>query len=101
VELLAFLVDAQYADVAHVVVTAGVHAAGDVDCDVADVTQALEIIEAALNGFSHGNGLGIGQRAVVTAGATDDVVEQASIGRGQGFFPAGTIQIIEVFEPDI
>ena len=44
VELLTFLVDAEDADMAHMVVTAGVHAAGDVQVDIADVEQVVEIL---------------------------------------------------------
>ena len=45
VPLLIILVDAEDADVGHVVVAAGVHAAGDVERDVADVEQVVEIVE--------------------------------------------------------
>src|SRR2546430_9721183 len=43
VPLLAVLVDAEDADVADVVMAAGVHAAGHLDLDVAQVVQVVEI----------------------------------------------------------
>ena len=46
VPLLAVLVDAEDADVADVVVAAGIHAAGDVEVELADVVQVVEVVEA-------------------------------------------------------
>src|SRR5690606_19742262 len=73
VELLALLVHAEDADVADVVVAAGVHAAGDVEVEVADVEQVVQVVEAALDGFGHRDRLGVGQGAEVAARAADDV----------------------------
>src|SRR5574337_2044883 len=81
VPLLAILVDAEDADVADVVVAAGVHAAGDVDVDVADVVQVVEVIEALLDRLRDRNALRIGERAEVAAGAADDVGQQADVRR--------------------
>src|SRR5438067_5834904 len=83
VPLLAVLVDAEDADVADVVVAAGVHAAGDVEVEIADVVQVVEVVEATLNRFGNRNRLGVGERAEVAAWAADDVGEQADVGRGQ------------------
>ncbi len=47
VPLAAVLVDAEDADVADVVVAAGVHAAGDVQAKLADVVQVVEVLSAA------------------------------------------------------
>src|SRR5947199_5878269 len=44
--LLAFLVDAEDADMADMVMAAGIDAAGDVDEQLADIVLALEIGEA-------------------------------------------------------
>src|SRR5690606_26727610 len=49
IELITLLVHAKNADVAHVVVPAGVHAAGDVQCHLADIAQALRVVETALD----------------------------------------------------
>src|SRR5882672_2247936 len=81
VPLLAVLIDAEDADVADVVVAAGVHAAGDVEVELADVEQMVEVVEAALDGFGHRNRLGVRQSAEVAARAGDDVGEQADVGR--------------------
>src|SRR5260221_312213 len=48
VPLLAVLVDAEDADVADVVVAAGVHAARDVEVELADIVLVVEILEAPL-----------------------------------------------------
>src|SRR5574343_1260982 len=50
VELVVVLVHAEYADVANVMVTAGIHAARDIEVDVADVEQVVEVVEAGLDG---------------------------------------------------
>ena len=60
VPLLAVLIDAQNADVADMVMAAGVHAAGDVELDVADVVEVVEVVETFLDGVGDGNGLGVG-----------------------------------------
>src|SRR6266852_4453366 len=86
VPLLAALVDAEYADVADVMVPAGVHAAGDIEVDLADIVQVVEIVEALLNCLGHRDRLGVGERAEVPARAADDVGEQADIGRGKSQF---------------
>ena len=46
---------------ADVVVATGVHAAGDVQVQVADIVQVVQIIEGALQGFGNRNGFGVGQ----------------------------------------
>src|SRR6267378_1455325 len=86
VPLLAALVDAEYADVADVMVAAGVHAAGDIEVDLADIVQVVEIVEALLNCLGHRDRLGVGERTEVPARAADDVGEQADIGRGESQF---------------
>src|SRR2546422_8046369 len=86
VPLLAALVDAEYSDVADVMVATGVHAAGDIEVDLADVVQVVEIVEALLNCLGHRDRLGVGERTEVPARAADDVGEQADIGRGESQF---------------
>src|SRR5262252_5242642 len=44
VPLLAVFVDTEYADVPHVMVPAGVHAAGHLDLDLAEVIEVVEIV---------------------------------------------------------
>src|SRR5690606_41057681 len=53
VELRALLIHAENADMAHVMVAAGVHAAGDIQVQLAQVEQVVQIIEAALDGLGH------------------------------------------------
>src|SRR5450432_3333954 len=49
VPLLAVLIDTEHADVAHMVMTAGIHAARNIERDVAEVVQVVEIVEASLD----------------------------------------------------
>ena len=77
------LVDAEDADVADVVVAAGVHAARDVQVQLADVVQVVEVVEAALDRLGDRDRLGVGERAEVAARAADDVGEEPHVGRGE------------------
>src|SRR6185369_10466169 len=81
VPLLAVLVDAEDADVSDMVVAAGVHAAGDVEVELADLVQVVEVVEALLDRLRHRDRLRVGERAEVAARAADDVGEQADVRR--------------------
>src|SRR6267143_1133029 len=98
VPLLAVLVDAEDADVADVVVAAGIHASGNIEIDLADIVQIIEVVEALLNGFRHRDRLGVGEGAEVPARATDDVGEQADIGRCEPQFPYLLPQCVQISE---
>src|SRR5690625_919344 len=65
------------------VVTAGIHAARDVQVDGPQVIEVVVVVKAPLDGLGDGNGLGIGEGAVVPAGAADDVGEMADVGGGE------------------
>src|SRR5690606_26382739 len=82
-EFVAFVVHAQNADVADVVVTTGVHAVGNVQVDFAQIVQIIQIVKAHLNGFRHRNGFGVGQGAEVAARAADHIGQQAQSRRRQ------------------
>ena len=81
VELRALLVHAENADVADVVMAAGVHAAGDVEVELADVVHEIEIVEPALDRFGDRDRLRVGERAEIAAGARDDVRDHADVRR--------------------
>src|SRR5687767_3194043 len=83
VPLLAVLIHAEDADMPHVMMPAGIHAAGDVEVELADLMQVIEIVEALLDRQRHRDRLGVRQRAEVAAGAGDDVGEQSEVGRRQ------------------
>src|SRR5213075_1610516 len=87
IPLLAVLIDAQDADVADVVVAAGIHAAGDVEVELADVVQVVQIVEAPLDRFGHRDRLGVGERAEVYPRAGDDVREEAQVRRREAELP--------------
>src|SRR2546423_1281605 len=96
VPLLAALVDAEDADVADVVVAAGVHAAGDVHIDLADVMQVIEVVETLLDGLGDRDRLGVGERAEIASRAANDVGEQADVGRGEPQRPDVLPQRVQV-----
>src|SRR5258708_15366412 len=81
VPLLAVLVDAEDADVADVVVAAGVHAARDVEVELADIVLVVEIVEAPLQRLGDRDRLGVGERAEVAAGAGGGVGDQPEVRR--------------------
>ena len=66
---------------ADVVVAAGVHAARDVELEVADVVQVVEVVEAALDRLGDRDRLRVGERAEVAARAADDVGQEADVRR--------------------
>src|SRR5450830_478819 len=106
VELFAFLVHPEDADMADVVVTAGVHATGNVQVQLADIEQVVEIVEAALDRLGDRDRLGVGQGAEVTARAADDVGQQADVRRGETvlaqFAPEGEqLALFHVGENDV
>src|SRR5476649_184312 len=106
IELFAFLVHAQNADVPHVVVTTSVHAAGNVQVQLADVEQVVQVVEAALDGLGNRDRLGVGQGAEIAARAADDVGQQADVRRGKTllaqFAPQGEqLRLFDVGEDDV
>src|SRR5690606_3234610 len=101
VELLTLLVHAEDANVPHVVVTAGIHAAGNVQIDLAQVEQVVEVIKATLDGFGDRDRLGIGQRAEIATRAANDVGQQSHIGGGKAQFTQFTPQFEQATLLDI
>src|SRR4051812_19379119 len=83
VPLLAVLVDAEDADMADVVMAAGVHAARDVEVELADLVQVIEVVEALLDRLRDRDRLRVRQRAEIAARAADDVGKQADVGGRQ------------------
>src|SRR5215470_12206308 len=83
VELGAVLVDPEDADVPHMMVAAGIDAAGDFDLQLADVEQPGEIGEMLADLLRHRDRAGVGERAIVEARAGDDVAGQPDVRRCQ------------------
>src|SRR5882672_4023023 len=83
VPLLAVLVDAENADVTDVVMPAGIHAAGNVEVQLADVVDVVQAVEALLDRLRHWDGLGIRKRAEIAAGAGDNVGNEPDVSRGE------------------
>ena len=81
VELLALLLDAEDADMADVVMAAGIDAAGDLDLELADLGLPDVVGEALGDPLGDRDRAGVGQRAIVEAGAGDDVGDQPGIRR--------------------
>ena len=80
IELGALLLDAENADMADMVVAAGVDAAGNLQLQLADVALPLQRGEALGDVLRDDDRAGIGQRAIVEAGAGDDVGDQVRVG---------------------
>ena len=78
--------------------TAGVDAAADVKVDVAQVVQLVQVLVALGDGGRQRHRAGIGQGAVVAAGAGDHVGEQTDVRLGQaerfGFEPK-SVQLVQ------
>ena len=83
VEFLALLVEAEDADVADVVVAAGIDAARDVDLELADLVLLLRVRELARDRLGDRDRARGGERAIVEAGAGDDVARKPVVGRGE------------------
>src|SRR5580693_1995434 len=75
-EFLAVLLDAEQADVAHVMVAAGIDAAGNVDVQSPEIVGKVEIAEAPGQLLGDRNRAGISQAAIVEARAGDDVGDE-------------------------
>ena len=73
VKLLSLFIHAQDADVADMMVAAGIHAPGDIDCQFADVVDPVHVLKAFVDFLGNRNRAGIGERAVVESGAGNDV----------------------------
>ena len=91
VPLAAVLVDAENADMADVMVAAGIHAARHVELEIADVVQVVEIVEAPLDRFGDRNRLRVRERAEVAARAADDVGQQADVRRREARGPCSFV----------
>src|SRR5262245_23817280 len=78
----AVLLDAEDADVADVMVPAGIDAARDVDVQPAEIAGQIEVAEAARDLLGHRDRAGIGQAAIVQAWAGDDVRDEIDVGGG-------------------
>src|ERR1700733_234624 len=61
IPLFAALIDAEDADVADVMVTAGVHAPGHLDVDLAQIVQIVVVVELLVDEFRNLDGAGIGE----------------------------------------
>src|SRR5690349_2414653 len=83
VELLALLIESQDSDVADMMMAAGVDAAGDVDLERPDLMLPVEIGEAPGDRLRDRNGARRRERAVVEAGAGNDVAGKPEIGGGE------------------
>src|SRR6516162_5276908 len=79
VELDAFLVDAEDADMAGVVMAAGIDAAGDLDLELTQIVLALEVGETLLDRHGDRDRPRIGEIAIIEAWAADDVGDEAGI----------------------
>ncbi len=101
IPLRAILVDAEDADVADMVMAAGVHAPRNVEFELADVVQVIKVVKGLLDGLRDRDALRIGQRAEIAPWTADDVGEQADIGRGQAVLASRLPERVQLTELDI
>src|SRR5262249_52854443 len=80
--LLAVLLDAENADVADVMMAAGVDAAGNVDVQAAEIAGDIEIAKAMREFLGDRNRACVGEAAIVEPGASNDVGHQPYVGSG-------------------
>src|SRR5579862_500781 len=77
------LVDAENADMADMVMAAGIDAARDVEMHLSDMMLPVEIGEALGEALRHRNRARRREPAIVEPGAGDDVADQVHVGRGE------------------
>ncbi|MNT06053.1 hypothetical protein D3C72_1407030 [compost metagenome] len=83
------------------VVAAGVDAAADVDAHRAEFFQQGGVGQLVRQGLGHGDGAGVGQAAIVQAGAGDDVGGQVGVGGGQTGRAQSAPDPVGVLQPDV
>ena len=101
VELLAVFLDAQNADMSDVMVAAGVHAARNVDGELADVLKRCGVAEVPADVLRNGNRTRIGKGAEIETRAGNDVRQRADVGRSKGKRPQFMPERMQVGLPDI
>lgn len=79
---LAVFINAKDADVAAVVMAAGVNATADVQVDLTNVIELIQVLIPLGDGFGELQAAGIGQGAKITAWAGNHVRQQCHIGAG-------------------
>ena len=81
---------------ADMMMAAGIDAAGDVDLERADLMLPLEIGEPSRDRLRDRDRAGGGQRAIVEAGAGDDVAGKPDIGGGETVRPPAPSRRVEI-----
>src|SRR5690606_40104253 len=87
--------------ISDMVVAAGVHAAGNVQAQIAQVIEIVEIVELPLDGFGDGDRLGVGQGAEVAPRTADDVSQGADGGSGETQRPQFPPQLVQGAAADV
>src|ERR1700761_5457726 len=83
VDFLAVLLDAENADMADMVMAAGIDAAGNIDVQPADQVGGIMVGKAARQFLRDRDRTRIRQRTIVEARAGDDIRDQVDVGRGE------------------
>ena len=82
IKFLAVLLDAENADMADMVMAAGIDAAGNIDVQPAEIALQIEIAEAPRDLLRDRDRARIGEAAIIEAGAGDDVGDEIDVRRG-------------------
>src|SRR5262245_35319384 len=83
IKLLAILLDAENADMADMVMAAGIDAAGNVDVQAAEIAREIEVLEPPRDFLRDRDRSRIGETAIIEARTGDDVGDQADIRDGE------------------
>src|ERR1700722_2162822 len=81
IKLLAVLLDAENADMADMVMAAGIDAAGDIDVQAAEIARQVEVAEAPRDLLGDRDRARVGKTAIIQAGTGDDIGDKPDIRR--------------------
>src|SRR5262249_52367131 len=83
IKLLAVLLDAENADMADMVVAAGIDAAGNIDVQTAQIAREIGLVEAPGDFLRNRDRARIGETAIIEARTGDDVGDEPDIRDGK------------------
>ena len=101
VELGALLFDAQNADVADMVVAAGIDAARDLDLEIADLALPLRRLELPRQFLRQGDRPRVGQRAEVEARACDHIGDETGVAGRKTGLDQRVVHLAQIAHPDV
>src|SRR5712692_1205537 len=86
VPLLAALIDAENADVTHMMMSAGIHAPRHLDLEFAQIVEVIVVVEPLVDELRHIDGAGVCQAAKIQSRTADHVGQGTDVRRGEARF---------------